>query len=272
MLILFIVFLFLLYVCKKRNITENFLPDKNSICLFYINVQPLPQMTDKKRAQNHFREANILKQCKKFKMNCKRIDAITPYSFFDEISHVLPQSNCNISGISEGEYQIRNGVPELGTHSLTLSWIKALQTFVDSDYDYGIISEDDVEFEDETPDYLPNIVEDLNRNNPKWDGIHLCSHNKSKHLAYNKDKPRYGSAVFKWPGNPGCLLVNKTGGKKIKEAMIKHICTNKHIPPSDVTHYRIYSNKDDFDLMVFFSNNPQLCRNAKGAGNLTYSY
>lgn len=141
-----------------------------------------------------------------------------------------------ISAFDERRFNILTGKHKnYGEIGCYLSHIKALNTFIKSDFKYALILEDDVEL----PHHLPSLIHAAIQNSQHWDMLRLSSSREGNYIKIS-DLPHesalaYNTRVLK---NTGAYLLNRKAAQA---------CTQKMLPmrlPYDVALDRDW----DFDF------------------------
>lgn len=141
-----------------------------------------------------------------------------------------------ISAFDERRFNMLTGKHKnYGEIGCYLSHIKALNTFIKSDFKYALILEDDVEL----PDHLPSLIHAAIQNSQHWDMLRLSSSREGNYIKIS-DLPHesalaYNTRVLK---NTGAYLINRKAAQA---------CTQKMLPmqlPYDVALDRDW----DFDF------------------------
>jgi glycosyl transferase, family 25 len=125
------------------------------------------------------------------------------------------------ASIDRNAFEKQHGKPALpGEIGCYLSHIKAIQLFVDSTYDYGLILEDDVQLGE---NLCPTLFE-LIQNNDKWDLIKLSGIHNGNPLSICKlaSGLNISIATTNYTG-ASCYMINKEAGRK----MLKHLLPMK---------------------------------------------
>lgn len=106
--------------------------------------------------------------------------------------------------------------PKRGTIGCSLSHIKVWQTFLNSNYKYALVFEDDVSFE---PNKLKVVMEDVLKNSTLWDIVNFeihCNHRMPvsiKTLVNNHKLCLYLSKST----HTGCYMINRKAAKHLLE-------------------------------------------------------
>jgi len=124
----------------------------------------------------------------------------------------------NWKKVSRKGYEICNGksmhITEIGCY---LSHVKALQQFLDSDYQFGLILEDDMEFNDDFNECLESVV----KNNEHWDMVKFNgSHVRPKYMVRKKNMGKYSLvANFTRCTKAGAYIVNRKAAQSYVEKL-----------------------------------------------------